>query len=56
MRISLEDEVRRVEKQLIEQTLQTVGGVKSKAARLLGTTRSVIYYKMQKYHIPDFTE
>lgn len=56
MRISLEDEGGRVEKQLIEHALQTVGGVKSKAAKLLGTTRSVIHYKMQKYHIPDFSD
>jgi len=48
MRISLEDELGRVEKQLIEHALQTVVGVKSKTAKLLGTTRSVIHHKMQK--------
>ena len=48
MRISLEDELGRVEKQLIEHALQTVVCVKSKTAKLLGTTRSVIHYKMQK--------
>lgn len=48
MRISLEDELGSVEKQLIEQALQTVVGVKSKTAKLLGTTRNVIHYKMQK--------
>ncbi|MDR4509984.1 MAG: sigma-54 dependent transcriptional regulator [Candidatus Brocadiaceae bacterium] len=53
IRISLEDEVGRIEKQLIEQAMQKSGGVKSKAAKLLGTTRSVIHYKMQKYDIPD---
>jgi len=48
MRISLEDALGRVEKQLIEHALQTVVCVKSKTAKLLGTTRSVIHYKMQK--------
>lgn len=52
-RITLEDEVGRVEKQLIEQAIHQSGGVKSKAARLLGTTRRVISYKMQKYGIAD---
>ncbi|GAN31850.1 MAG: sigma-54-dependent Fis family transcriptional regulator [Candidatus Brocadia sp. AMX2] len=52
-RISLEDEVGRVEKHLIEQALQKSGGVKSKAAKLLGTTRRIINYKMQKYGISD---
>lgn len=52
-RISLEDEVAHVEKQLIEQALQESGGVKSKAAKLLGTTRRIINYKMQKYGITD---
>ncbi|TVM00667.1 MAG: Fis family transcriptional regulator [Candidatus Brocadia sp. WS118] len=50
---SLEDEVARVEKQLIEQAMQQSGGVKSKAAKLLGTTRRIINYKMQKYGITD---
>jgi transcriptional regulator with GAF, ATPase, and Fis domain len=51
--ISLENEVARVEKQLIEQALLETGGVKSKAAKLLGTTRRIINYKMQKYGIRD---
>ncbi|NUO08655.1 MAG: sigma-54-dependent Fis family transcriptional regulator [Candidatus Brocadia sp.] len=51
--ISLEREVSRVEKQLIEQALQESGGVKSKAAKILGTTRRIINYKMRKYGIPD---
>lgn len=50
---TLEDEVGRVEKQLIEQALKESGGVKSKAAKLLGTTRRIINYKMQKYGIRD---
>lgn len=49
----LEDEVARVEKKLIEQAIQQSGGVKSKAAKLLGTTRRIINYKMQKYGITD---
>ncbi|KKO19255.1 MAG: Fis family transcriptional regulator [Candidatus Brocadia sp.] len=51
--ISLEDEVARVEKRLIEQAIQQSGGVKSKAAKLLGTTRRIFNYKMQKYGITD---
>lgn len=46
---SLEDEVTRVEKRLIERALQETGGVKSKAAELLRTTRRVLDYKMQKH-------
>lgn len=46
---SLEDEVARVEKRLIERALQETGGVKSKAAELLHTTRRVLDYKMQKH-------
>ncbi len=53
LRISLEDEVARVEKQFIEQALYESKGVKSKAAKLLGTTRRIINYKMQKYGITD---
>ncbi len=52
-RNSLEDEVARIEKQLIEQALHETRGVKSKAAKLLGTTRRIINYKMQKYGIKD---
>ena len=48
---SLEDEVARVEKRLIERALQETGGVKSKAAGLLRTTRRILDYKMQKYGI-----
>lgn len=52
-KISLEDEVARVEKQLIEQAIQQSGGVKSKAAKLLGTTRRIINYKIMKYGITN---
>ncbi|MCF6148586.1 MAG: sigma-54-dependent Fis family transcriptional regulator [Candidatus Kuenenia sp.] len=54
-RVCLEDEIARIEKQLIEHALQKAGGVKSRAAKLLGTTRSVIHYKMQKYGIEEIT-
>ena len=49
----LEDAVSSVEKQLIEQALKDAGGVKSKAAKILGTTRRIIDYKMQKHGISD---
>ena len=52
-RISLEDAVARVEKRLIEHALREAGGVKSKAAKILGTTRRIIHYKMQKHGITE---
>ena len=49
--VSLEEEVVRLEKRLIKLALNETGGVKSKAAELLGTTRRILNYKMQKYRI-----
>lgn len=48
---SLESEVARIEKRLIEQALLEAGGVKAKAAERLKTTRRVLEYKIQKYEI-----
>lgn len=48
---SLEEEIARVEKRLIERALQEAGSVKSRAAELLGTTRRILDYKMQKHGI-----
>ncbi|OHB34219.1 MAG: Fis family transcriptional regulator [Planctomycetes bacterium GWA2_40_7] len=48
---SLEEAVARVEKRLIEQAIQEAGGIKSRAAELLGTTRRILDYKMQKHGI-----
>ena len=41
----------RVKKGLIERALQEAGSVKSRAAELLGTTRRILDYKMQKHGI-----
>ncbi|MFQ5862407.1 MAG: sigma-54-dependent transcriptional regulator [Candidatus Brocadiales bacterium] len=51
--VPLEEEVARVEKRLIKQALQETSGVKSKAAELLGTTRRILNYKMQKYGMSE---
>lgn len=40
-----------VEVDLIQQALQTTGGNKSKAARLLGLTRDTFLYRLKKYSI-----
>lgn len=49
--VSLEEEVAQIEKQLIKQALEETGGVKSKAAELLGTTRRILNYKMKKHRM-----
>ncbi|MXZ09932.1 MAG: sigma-54-dependent Fis family transcriptional regulator [Gemmatimonadetes bacterium] len=38
-----------LERQLIEQTLEQAGGVKTKAAEMLGIKTSAFYYKLDKY-------
>jgi transcriptional regulator with GAF, ATPase, and Fis domain len=40
-----------VERNLVEKALQDARGNKSKAARLLGLTRSQLYSRMQKYNV-----
>ncbi|MEO0073586.1 MAG: sigma-54 dependent transcriptional regulator [candidate division WOR-3 bacterium] len=45
-----------VEKELLEQALQRTGGNKSKAARLLGITRRMLYTKLAKYGIETADE
>ena len=48
---TLDEGVSRVEKILIEKALKNAGGVQTKAAKLLKTTRRVLKYKMDKYGI-----
>jgi DNA-binding NtrC family response regulator len=48
---SLESEIARIEKRLIERALLEAGGVKAKAAERLKTTRRILEYKIQKYEI-----
>lgn len=40
-----------LERQLIEQALEQVGGVKTKAAEMLGIKTSAFYYKLDKYRL-----
>ncbi len=49
---SLEDKVRRLEIREIREALQSTGGVKSKAARLLGITERMLSYKIKIYGLP----
>jgi transcriptional regulator with GAF, ATPase, and Fis domain len=42
-----------LERDLIEQALATCGGVQTQAARLLGTTRRILRYKMKKLGIGE---
>jgi DNA-binding NtrC family response regulator len=48
---TLDEGISRVEKILIEKALKNAGGVQTKAAKLLKTTRRVLKYKMDKYGI-----
>ncbi len=50
---SLEEELGRIEKMLIESAYRKAGGVKARAADLLGIERNRLRYKLQKYGIGD---
>ena len=52
--ISLEDSVHEVERDLILKALQKCGNNKTRAAHLLGLTRSTFRYKLSKIS-PDFS-
>jgi two-component system, NtrC family, response regulator AtoC len=45
---NLEEATNRYEKELIEKALQEAGGVQTQAAELLGTTRRILKYRMEK--------
>lgn len=47
--LSLEDAVYSFEKNMIEQAMRKSGGVKNRAAKLLGISTSVLYYKLEKF-------
>ncbi|MBN1940262.1 MAG: sigma-54-dependent Fis family transcriptional regulator [Candidatus Aminicenantes bacterium] len=53
---SLEDKVRRLETREILDALQASGGVKSKAARLLGITERMLSYKVKIYGLASKTQ
>jgi DNA-binding NtrC family response regulator len=50
--IQLEAAVNAFEKKLIEDALGRAGGVQTKAAAILGTTRRILRYRMEKLNIP----
>jgi DNA-binding NtrC family response regulator len=52
--MSLENSVHQVERELILQALQKCGNNKTRAARMLGLTRSTFRYKLSKIS-PDFS-
>jgi transcriptional regulator with GAF, ATPase, and Fis domain len=49
--LTLEDAVSRFERRLVEQALRETGGIQTRAARLLGTTRRILSYRMRKLGI-----
>jgi DNA-binding NtrC family response regulator len=50
-KIELNNIMGNIESELIKQSLKRAGGVKSKAAELLGIKRTTLLEKMRKYHI-----
>ena len=51
--LSLNEKVGHIEMQEIKKALNKAGGVKSKAARVLGITERILSYKMKHYGIPS---
>ncbi len=51
--LSLNEKVGHIEMQEIKKALNKTGGVKSKAARVLGITERILSYKMKHYGIPS---
>jgi len=49
--LSLAEAVSRYERQLIEHAMKDVGGIQTQAAKLLGTTRRVLRYRIEKLGI-----
>lgn len=51
--LSLNEKVGHIEIQEIKKALNKTGGIKSKAARVLGVTERILSYKMKHYGIPS---
>ena len=51
--LTLEEAVSAYERQLIADALRQVGGVQTRAAESLGTTRRILRYKMEKLGLAD---
>ena len=53
--ISLQDEVRRFERNIIARTLKHAGGNQAKAARILDMSKTTLHHKIKQHNIkPDF--
>jgi DNA-binding NtrC family response regulator len=50
-RLSLPDEVRRFEIEIIRRTLERTGGHQARAAHLLGVNATTLNAKLKRYHI-----
>jgi DNA-binding NtrC family response regulator len=48
-KLSLEESVNAYEKNLIMQAMKKANGIKNRAAKYLGVSTSVLYYKLEKY-------
>lgn len=53
---SLEDAVREFERKLVERALREAGGVQTRAAEILGTTRRILKYRMDKLNISEVSQ
>ena len=51
---SLEEMVNAYERELVLQAMREAGGVQTRAAELLGTTRRILKYRMDKLNIAEF--
>ena len=51
--VPLRGAVERLEMEMIRRAMEAAGGVKQEAARQLGLKPSVLYYKLEKYGIPN---
>ena len=49
--LDLEHSLAALERRLLEQALSAAGGVKARAARILGIKESALYYKLDKYNL-----
>jgi two-component system, NtrC family, response regulator HydG len=49
--MNLEAVLDSVEKRHLENAMKAAGGVKAKAARLLGIKESALYYKLEKHNL-----
>jgi two-component system NtrC family response regulator len=51
--IPLPEALERIEEQMIRRALETSGNVQVRAAEMLGITKSLLQYKLKKYHLTN---